>query len=273
MSVGDLGGGDDDLAEEELGVTFKPVEQDLLESPARPKVQNEDVLDEEVSDSDGAVAPSRRNSLSSAGRPATTDDLESVAQPPPTTPDDRLMFSRTSRRRPLETAQLPKTPAAEDLSDAEELEPSKPAPEFAVGARVEARFEGGDKWYPGKVFGATTATYLFLTMDGDEEDRVPAAFVRKAAEEPNAEPPRRRNPSADKVDDGDDFLAGIEDELGLNTTAQKSNRRRTSPRGRESVVGRRPERRPRRPDGDLQASTSRSRRTRAHSCVGAGAVG
>ena len=77
--MGDLGGGDDDLAEEELGVTFKPVEQDLLASPARPKVQNEDVLDEEVSDDD-AVAPSPQLARPRGGRrrpslcPAAADD-------------------------------------------------------------------------------------------------------------------------------------------------------------------------------------------------------
>mmetsp|Transcript_7324 Transcript_7324/g.21778 ORF Transcript_7324/g.21778 Transcript_7324/m.21778 type:complete len:2162 (-) Transcript_7324:11-6496(-) len=209
LSVGDLGGGDDDLAEEELGVTFKPVEQDLRESPARPKGQNEDVLDEEVSDDD-AVAPSRRNSLSSAGRPATPEPVDQ-----PTTPAAADDFSDVEE---LETAQLPKTPAAEDLSDAEELEPSKPASEFAVGARVEARFEGGDKWYPGKVFSVhDDGHYVIHYDDGDEEDRVPAAFVRKA--EPVAEEPAA---AAAGDDDGDDFLAGIEDELGLNTTAQKS---------------------------------------------------
>ena len=56
---------------------------------------------------------------------------------------------------------------------------------------------------------------------------MPAAFVRKA-DEPVAEEPA----AADAGDDGDDFLAGIEDELGLKTTAQKSEAtgRRTSPR-------------------------------------------
>ena len=51
-----------------------------------------------------------------------------------------------------------------------------------------------------------------------------------AAEEPADEPLPADEPPADEppaavageVDDGDDFLAGIEDELGLNTTAQKS---------------------------------------------------
>jgi len=248
LSVGDLGGGDDDLEQEELGITFKPVEQELLESPARPKVQNEDVLDEEEVSDDDAVAPSRRNSLSSAGRPATPEPVEPVSQPPTTPAAASDVFSDVEE---LETAQLPKTPAADDdlsdveelgatlkpaddSSDAEEMEPAPANPattavEFAVGSRVEARFDGSEAYYPGKIFAAhPDNTYYVHFDDGDTEDNVPAAYIRKAApavEEPIDEPlPADELPAevADKVDDGDDFLAGIEDELGLDTTAQES---------------------------------------------------
>ena len=67
---------------------------------------------------------------------------------------------------------------------------------------------------------------------------MPASSVRKAdapaaeepidepaAEEPADEPlPADEPPAAvaGEVDDGDDFLAGIEDELGLRTTAEKT---------------------------------------------------
>ena len=72
---------------------------------------------------------------------------------------------------------------------------------------------------------------------------MPAAFVRKAdacaAEDPIDEPVAEV-PAAAADGDGDDFLAGIEDELGLNKKAdeeppvesaepsQPANRRRTT---------------------------------------------
>ena len=111
----------------------------------------------------------------------------------------------------------PKTPAAaDDLSDVEELEPerAKPAPAkpatppatetFAIGARIEARFNGSDAWYPGKIFTAhPDGTYYIRFDDGDEEDNVPAASVRKA-EAPAAEPPAGVE---------DDILADFEEDL------------------------------------------------------------
>ena len=55
---------------------------------------------------------------------------------------------------------------------------------------------------------------------------MPAAFVRKAdacaAEDPIDEPVAEV-PAAAADGDGDDFLAGIEDELGLDTTAEKAD--------------------------------------------------
>ena len=52
--------------------------------------------------------------------------------------------------------------------------------EFSVGSRVEARFEGGDEWYPGVVSelnadGSCSVRY----DDGDEEKRVPRTSIRK----------------------------------------------------------------------------------------------
>jgi hypothetical protein len=118
----------------------------------------------------------------------------------------------------------PETPAADDLSDAEELEPApakpanpvassfaasperEPAPvvEFAVGTRVEARFNGGEQYYPGKIFAVHPDNTVYVRFDdGDEEDNIPAAFVRKA-DEPAAEEP------------ADDILADLEDLPGLD---------------------------------------------------------
>ena len=71
--------------------------------------------------------------------------------------------------------------------------------------------------------------FIIRYEDGDEEDRVPAAFVRKAdapaaeepIDEPAAEEPAAAAAGDDDGDDGDDFLAGIEDELGLNKKADE----------------------------------------------------
>ena len=112
----------------------------------------------------------------------------------------------------------PKTPAAaDDLSDVEELEPApaKPASAkpstppametFAIGARIEARFNGSDAWYPGKVFAVhPDQTYYIRFDDGDEQDNVPAADVRKA-EDPAAEEPA---------------AAGVEDDILADSAAQ-----------------------------------------------------
>ena len=74
---------------------------------------------------------------------------------------------------------------------AEPQEPTKPEekpaePAFAIGARVEARYNGGESWYPGKIFSAhPDDTYFVKYDDGDEEDNIPASDIRP---EPAAEP-------------------------------------------------------------------------------------
>ena len=56
--------------------------------------------------------------------------------------------------------------------------PPAPEPLFAVGARVEARFEGGDEWYAGVVEAVDGDTYNVLYDDGDREIGIVAAFMR-----------------------------------------------------------------------------------------------
>ena len=83
-------------------------------------------------------------------------------------------------------------------------------------------------YYPGKIFGKgiqTTRTTSTLTMGTKRTIFPPRSYAAAPAmEEPIDEPlPADELPAAvaDKVDDGDDFLAGIEDDQGLNTTAQE----------------------------------------------------
>ena len=62
-------------------------------------------------------------------------------------------------------------------SDAPE-EPGQP-PRFAVGARVEARFEAGETWYAGVIERVDGDAYDVAYDDGDHESNVAAALVRE----------------------------------------------------------------------------------------------
>ena len=56
------------------------------------------------------------------------------------------------------------------------------APAFEAGAVVEARFDGGDEWFPGRVAAANAdGTYAIAYDDGDEEAAVAGGLVRRLA--------------------------------------------------------------------------------------------
>ena len=57
-------------------------------------------------------------------------------------------------------------------------EPVQP-PRFAVGARVEARFEAGETWYAGVIERVDGDAYDVAYDDGDHESNVAAALVRE----------------------------------------------------------------------------------------------
>ena len=67
--------------------------------------------------------------------------------------------------------------ALETPSDAPE-EPVQP-PRFAVGARIEARFEAGETWYAGVIERVDGDAYDVAYDDGDHESNVAAALVRE----------------------------------------------------------------------------------------------
>ena len=52
-------------------------------------------------------------------------------------------------------------------------------PRFAVGARVEARFEAGETWYAGVIERVDGDAYDVAYDDGDHESNVAAALVRE----------------------------------------------------------------------------------------------
>ena len=79
----------------------------------------------------------------------------------------------------------PSDASEETSADAPE-EPSTDAPEepvqparFAVGARVEARFEAGETWYAGVIERVDGDAYDVAYDDGDHESNVAAALVRE----------------------------------------------------------------------------------------------
>jgi hypothetical protein len=92
-------------------------------------------------------------------------------------------------RRPLE----PKATGREESKASE----SKMAPGFAVGARVEARYKGRSKWFPGEITRVRNdGTYEVLYDDGDRETvtgEMVRAVSEKAASKLPAEEPVKRN--------------------------------------------------------------------------------
>ena len=72
---------------------------------------------------------------------------------------------------------------------------------------MEARYNGGESWYPGKIFtGHPDGTYFVKYDDGDEEDNIPASDIRP---EPAAEPGAPEEPVAAKQMGS--MLADLED--------------------------------------------------------------
>ena len=162
--------------EDELGLKKPKTPADEPSQPANPSSDDDlsDVLaglDDDLPGLDPekpAEAP--RDEPSNTEEPQQPDPVTEPERPteeaptfaqPPTTPAAASDLSDVEELEPFK----PKTPAAaDDLSDVEELEPepAKPAPAkpatppvtetFAIGARIEARFNGSDAWYPGKIF-------------------------------------------------------------------------------------------------------------------------
>lgn len=74
-----------------------------------------------------------------------------------------------------------KTRAQKDKSTKKDkASSSKPTPKFAVGARVEAKFDDGSTYYPGTVtrVGKGGSTYAIKFDDGDKDNSVPAGDIR-----------------------------------------------------------------------------------------------
>ena len=97
-----------------------------------------------------------------------------------------LGFMKKKRRDSVAAAEL-EAAAAEAEAAAAEVPPAAPAPApetaLAIGALVEARFDGADEWYPGAVTAAhADGTFDIAYDDGDDETAVPLGYVRARAD-------------------------------------------------------------------------------------------
>ena len=112
---------------------------------------------------DGPRAPTPEPAVEPPTMEPLEPMLEAVAAPTPEPPEPAVAPVPDEP-----TTEAPPTPAA-------------PAPEplFAVGARVEARFEDGDEWYAGVIEATRGDAYDVAYDDGDRETNVAAALVRE----------------------------------------------------------------------------------------------
>ena len=116
--------------------------------------------------------------LASPASPASPDVLASsspvsppvLASPPKAAPESPPVLA-TPDAPPASPPEIPTLAS-----------PPPAAPKFAVGDRVEARFEGKATYYAGKITEVTGATYSIAYDDGDRETNVEEDLIRVYAE-------------------------------------------------------------------------------------------
>ena len=117
------------------------------------------------------AAPTPSKDVAEESQPITapTEAPEPVAAPSPSeaSMDGSIVMALAT---PPNAPEEPSTDAPE--------EPVQPA-RFAVGARVEARFEAGETWYAGVIERVDGDAYDVAYDDGDHESNVAAALVRE----------------------------------------------------------------------------------------------
>ena len=162
------------------------VELDLAEPPAAPAAELEEATAEPASGpstSEPAAAPEQPEPVAA---PTPSTDAPEVAAPTPSTdaPEEPEPVTIPTPSEPV-AAPSPSEASMDGSivmalatpSDAPE-EPVQP-PRFAVGARVEARFEAGETWYAGVIERVDGDAYDVAYDDGDHESNVAAALVRE----------------------------------------------------------------------------------------------
>jgi len=157
-----------------------PVAERLLDGPRAPELVAEPTREEATSEPSPEPAVEPPQPTTEPPEPApeaaavpTPERSEPAVAPTPSTdlPDEPA--PERSESEPA-VAPVPDEPATEAPPT-----PIAPEPLFAVGARVEARFEGGDEWYAGVIENVHKGAYDVAYDDGDRETNVAAALVRE----------------------------------------------------------------------------------------------
>ena len=114
--------------------------------------------------------------------PSVASDIDSpdvLASPAsPTSPNVLASPPKAAPESPPVLASPDAPPASPPEIPTLASPPSAPEPKFAVGDRVEARFEGKATYYAGKITEVTGATYSIAYDDGDRETDVAEDLIR-----------------------------------------------------------------------------------------------
>jgi hypothetical protein len=71
---------------------------------------------------------------------------------------------------------------------------------FSIGDKIEARFKGGAKWFPGRVMGVNRdGSYAIRYADGDEDNKVLADHVRAIGDAEMEKPRAKKFDIGDKI--------------------------------------------------------------------------
>ena len=111
--------------------------------------------------------------------PASPDVLAS--QPSPVSPPVLASPPKAAPESPPTLASPDAPPASPPEIPTLASPPGGAAPKFAVGDRIEARFEGKATYYAGKITEVTGSTYAIAYDDGDHESNVAEDLIRAYA--------------------------------------------------------------------------------------------
>ena len=123
--------------------------------------------------------PSVASSMDSPAVLASPNSPDVLASPAsPTSPNVLASPPKAAPESPPVLASPDAPPASPPEIPTLASPPSAPEPKFAVGDRVEARFEGKATHYTGKITEVTGSTYSIAYDDGDRESNVAEDLIR-----------------------------------------------------------------------------------------------
>ena len=148
-------------------------EEATAEPAVVPEPESEPVAAPDVPEkSQPVVAPSTEAPEPVTAPTPSTEAPEPVAAPSPSTEAPEPVAAPSPSEASMDGSVVM---ALATPSDA----PEEPVQRFAVGARVEARFEAGETWYAGVIERVDGDAYDVAYDDGDHESNVAAELVRE----------------------------------------------------------------------------------------------